>query len=58
MLTTVLELCVAISTVPYGIIYSLPKPRGYVPVVICNDCYSRQEEVGVRGGAIIEIATW
>ena len=48
LLTTLLELYVAISTVPYGIIfiYSLPKPRGYVPVVIC---YSRQEEVGCKG---------
>ena len=31
---------------------SLPKPRGYIPVVICNDCYPRQEEVGVRCAAI------
>ena len=49
LLTTVLKLCVAISTVPYGISYSLPEPRGYVPVVICNECHLRQEEVGCKG---------
>ena len=34
---------------PYGNSYSLPEPRGYVPVVICNDCYLRQKEVGCKG---------
>ena len=48
LLTTVLKLCVAISTIPYGISYSLPEPRGYVPVVICNDCHLRQEKVGCK----------
>ena len=51
LLTTVLKLCVAISTVPYGISYSSPAPRGYVPVVICNDCHLGQEEVGCKGWA-------
>ena len=49
LLPTVLKLHVAISIVPYGNSYSLPKPRGYIPVVICNDCYPRQEEVGCKG---------
>ena len=50
LLATVLKLLVAISIMPYG--KSLLKVRGYVPVVICNDCQS------VRGGVPIEIGTW
>ena len=44
----VLKLHVAISIVPYSNSYSLPKPQRYVPVVICNVCYPRQEEVGCK----------
>ena len=46
LLATVLTLRAAISIVPYGNSPSLPKPRGYAPVV---DCYLRQEEVGCKG---------
>ena len=41
LLTTVLKPLVAISIMPYINGYCLPKPQGYVPVVICNDCYPR-----------------
>ena len=34
---------------PYGNSYSLPKPGGVVPLVICNDCYLRQKGVGCKG---------
>ena len=51
----ILKLHVAISVVPNSNSYSLTKLWGYVPLVICNDCYPRQERWGVRGGAIIEI---
>ena len=42
---------------PYGIIYSLPKPRGYVPVTIAMIVILGRKRWGARGGAIIEIAT-
>ena len=56
LLATVLTLRAAISIVSYGNSRNLPKPRGYAPLV---DCYLRQEKGwGVRGGVIIEIASW
>ena len=33
------------------IIYMIIVSRGYAPIVICTDRYSKQEGVGSRGGA-------
>lgn len=42
--------------VPYGDSYCVSKPQGYALLVICKDCYSGQEGVGWKGGAITEVA--
>ena len=42
-----LKMCVAI-------VKSFHEPRGYVPTVICNDCYSRQEGVGFKGQSVCQ----
>ena len=37
--------------------YGFSIPRGYVPIVISNDCYPRQEGVGCKGWGHTEVAT-